>query len=339
MQYLEVDEAINFEDVMFTECRAVKVYFIYRDRNAWHETRSTQYKDGCMHASFESAAQAAENMREAGSVFYIEEIPALQFFYNKLSLVITQINTGQPLQYIQCLSDEDNFFLIDIYEHFKPVEKNSIIRLIWHKSKSRNLFEGMSDTGILKKYRSIPKRSNRLLDWEEINYKMSPSAVIRLAIDFDNFIVSENRKVFVAHYPELSNKFSISMDEIELSVRSANSLKNSGIRFIGDLVKFTEFTLNRELNSSKCLKEIKDILAEMDLVLTEVPKHIFNMPIEELELSVRTFNCLKLAEINTVAQIIELSETDLLRKQNIGRKSVNELNNTLIDMGLTLAPG
>ncbi|MCQ2552648.1 MAG: DNA-directed RNA polymerase subunit alpha [Clostridia bacterium] len=62
------------------------------------------------------------------------------------------------------------------------------------------------------------------------------------------------------------------------------------------------------------------------------------MSIEELELSVRSFNCLKRAGINTVNELTMKSEDDMMRIRNLGRKSLDEVKNKLNDMGLGFEP-
>ena len=61
------------------------------------------------------------------------------------------------------------------------------------------------------------------------------------------------------------------------------------------------------------------------------------MAIEELELSVRSFNCLKRANINTVGELVNCSEEDMMRVRNLGRKSLEEVINKLASLGLSLA--
>ncbi|MGN1451681.1 MAG: DNA-directed RNA polymerase subunit alpha [Eubacteriales bacterium] len=64
---------------------------------------------------------------------------------------------------------------------------------------------------------------------------------------------------------------------------------------------------------------------------------IDSMTIEELDLSVRSFNCLKRANINTVGELINCSEEDMMRVRNLGRKSLEEVINKLSSLGLSLA--
>lgn len=63
---------------------------------------------------------------------------------------------------------------------------------------------------------------------------------------------------------------------------------------------------------------------------------VLEMTIEELDLSVRSFNCLKRAGINTVEDLINKSEDDMMKVRNLGRKSLEEVVNKLNSLGFTL---
>ena len=58
--------------------------------------------------------------------------------------------------------------------------------------------------------------------------------------------------------------------------------------------------------------------------------------VDELELSVRSYNCLKNADIRTIRELVQKSEPDMLRTKNFGRKSLNEIKEILTKMGLSL---
>ena len=58
--------------------------------------------------------------------------------------------------------------------------------------------------------------------------------------------------------------------------------------------------------------------------------------VEELELSVRSYNCLKNAEITTIRQLVQKTEADMLRTKNFGRKSLTEIKDLLAGLGLSL---
>jgi hypothetical protein len=86
-----------WKDEATAECRAAKLFYVYSGRNAWHSTWVQKYREGCMHTTWHSAAQYAERNRVQGSVFYIEERPALVFRGREATLFVTQINCPAPL--------------------------------------------------------------------------------------------------------------------------------------------------------------------------------------------------------------------------------------------------
>ena len=68
---------------------------------------------------------------------------------------------------------------------------------------------------------------------------------------------------------------------------------------------------------------------------TELNEHLFRS-VDELELSVRASNCLKTANIRTIADLVQRSESELLKTKNFGKKSLNEIKTILGEMGLAL---
>jgi DNA-directed RNA polymerase subunit alpha len=86
--------------------------------------------------------------------------------------------------------------------------------------------------------------------------------------------------------------------------------------------------------------DLSETLAARTLVI-EKPEaqrdKVLGMTIEELDLSVRSFNCLKRAGINTVEDLINKTEEDMMKVRNLGRKSLEEVINKLAVMGLSLA--
>ena len=61
-----------------------------------------------------------------------------------------------------------------------------------------------------------------------------------------------------------------------------------------------------------------------------------NRSVEELELSVRSYNCLKNANIQTIGELVQKTEAEMLKTKNFGRKSLNEIKEILAQMGLSL---
>ena len=65
---------------------------------------------------------------------------------------------------------------------------------------------------------------------------------------------------------------------------------------------------------------------------------VLEMTIEELDLSVRSYNCLKRAGINTVEELANKSEDDMMKVRNLGKKSLEEVIQKLEELGLGLKP-
>ena len=65
---------------------------------------------------------------------------------------------------------------------------------------------------------------------------------------------------------------------------------------------------------------------------------VLEMTIEELDLSVRAYNCLKRANINTVAELVTRNQEDMMKVRNLGRKSLEEVEQKLQGLGLGLKP-
>ena len=79
---------------------------------------------------------------------------------------------------------------------------------------------------------------------------------------------------------------------------------------------------------------VDEILAEKD---SKSKDKVLEMTIEELDLSVRSFNCLKRAGINTVNDLIEKSEEEMMKVRNLGKKSFDEVKEKLASLGLEMS--
>ncbi len=78
-------------------------------------------------------------------------------------------------------------------------------------------------------------------------------------------------------------------------------------------------------------------MAEEEAVHPAIPKEKYNMPVEQLDLSVRTMNCLRHAGITTVGEVFSKGERELMDLRNFGQKSWLELKERLEGLGLSLA--
>ncbi|MBA7669026.1 DNA-directed RNA polymerase subunit alpha [subsurface metagenome] len=83
--------------------------------------------------------------------------------------------------------------------------------------------------------------------------------------------------------------------------------------------------------------KVSQMKAEEQLVRLSIPDEQYNMPVEQLNLSVRTMNCLRRGGIATVGELVSKGERELLSLRNFGQKSKRELEERLKALGLSLA--
>ena len=98
--------------------------------------------------------------------------------------------------------------------------------------------------------------------------------------------------------------------------------------------------------AAKVLIEHLDLFVDMTEHVNEVEimvekeeedkEKVLEMTVEELDLSVRSYNCLKRAGINTVEELIEKTESDMMKVRNLGKKSLEEVVQKLEELGLDL---
>ncbi len=104
-----------------------------------------------------------------------------------------------------------------------------------------------------------------------------------------------------------------------------------------DAISLGAKLIRDHLNIFISLEEATDLQSE---VVTEAPSAVLNenldKSVEELELSVRSYNCLKNADIRTIRELVHKTEPEMLKTKNFGRKSLNEIKEILTTMGLGL---
>ena len=135
-----------------------------------------------------------------------------------------------------------------------------------------------------------------------------------------NYTVENTRVGNMTDYDKLTLEV---WTDSTISARDAVSL---GAKIMSDhLVLFTD---------------LSEAVANKTTVVEKSESHrdkILEMTIEELDLSVRSFNCLKRANIHTVEDLISKTDEDMMKVRNLGRKSLEEVQNKLSMMGLSLA--
>lgn len=119
-------------------------------------------------------------------------------------------------------------------------------------------------------------------------------------------------------------------DRLVLEIWTDGSVTPSEGVSIGSKIMQEHLSLFVELTDSA---EGMEIMVEKE---ENQKEKALEMTIEELELSVRSFNCLKRAAINTVEELTHRSEEDMMKVRNLGKKSLDEVKHKLEELGLSL---
>lgn len=149
----------------------------------------------------------------------------------------------------------------------------------------------------------------------------------------------------------------IPVDSIYTPVSKVNyTVENTRVGQVTDYDKLTlEVWTNGSIKADEAISLGAKILSEhlnLFIDLSDQAKHteimvekeetkkekVLEMTIEELDLSVRSYNCLKRAGINTVEDLTNRTEEDMMKVRNLGRKSLEEVLQKLHALGLSLAP-
>ena len=104
-----------------------------------------------------------------------------------------------------------------------------------------------------------------------------------------------------------------------------------------EALSFAAQVLNKHLNLFINLTDTVSIVEIKDEKEVDQNDRIREMSIEELELSVRSSNCLRRANIDTVEKLTQKTEEDMIKVRNLGRKSLNEIKHKLAEIGLSLS--
>ena len=120
-------------------------------------------------------------------------------------------------------------------------------------------------------------------------------------------------------------------DKLTLEVWTDRTITPRDAVSLGAKILVDHFTLFTDVSDS-----IGSRSTVVEKVETQRDK-VLEMTIEELDLSVRSFNCLKRANINTVEDLISKTQDEMIKVRNLGRKSLEEVEHKLAMMGLSLA--
>ena len=117
----------------------------------------------------------------------------------------------------------------------------------------------------------------------------------------------------------------------------AEAVAKASSNLIEQLKVFRSFDGTSENSSESAEEEIPQMLGATSAQEDEKLK-VLDMTIEDLDLSVRSFNCLKRASINVVGDLVVKTEEEMMKVRNLGRKSLDEVRKKLEDLGLSFKP-
>jgi len=147
----------------------------------------------------------------------------------------------------------------------------------------------------------------------------------------------------------------IAVDSIFTPIRRVNfNVENTRVGQVTDYDKLTlEVWTNGSLHADEATSLAAKIMSEHLMLFIDLTEHVndveimvekeedekekvLEMTVEELDLSVRSYNCLKRAGINTVEELIQKTPEDMLKVRNLGKKSLEEVQQKLEALGLSL---
>lgn len=121
-----------------------------------------------------------------------------------------------------------------------------------------------------------------------------------------------------------------SYDKVTLEIWTDGSITPQESVALGSKILIDHFEL---------LTSVHDMVNDMESVMKEVQGEVVNkglvMMIEDLDLSVRSYNCLKRAGIQTVEELTQKTEDEMMRVRNLGKKSLKEVKDKIYDLGLS----
>jgi DNA-directed RNA polymerase subunit alpha len=228
--------------------------------------------------------------------------------------------------------------------------KNIVARL--HADRVKTVYIEASGEGVVKAGDIKADGEVEILNPELHIATLSAEASLNMELTIDHgrgYVSAERNK---AKQPIIGV---IPIDSIYTPVHKVNYfVENTRVGNVTDFDKLTiEVWTNKTLTArdavslgAKILCDhftlFTDLSDKLDAVSTVVEKpeaqrdKVLEMTIEELDLSVRSFNCLKRANINTVEDLISKTEEEMIKVRNLGRKSLEEVIHKLDVMGLTL---
>lgn len=171
----------------------------------------------------------------------------------------------------------------------------------------------------------------------------SAKLAMEIGVEKGRGYVTSDRQRNVEHMIGL-----IPLDSIFSPIRKVNFIVDD--TRVGQNVDFDRLTIEIETNGSVTPDEALSTAAiimqeQLDLFvnftneekpLPQAPASEWDIPVETLNLSVRSFNCLKRAGISKVSELLDMTEDEIIKMRNFGKKSLDEIKQVLEERGLSL---
>lgn len=184
---------------------------------------------------------------------------------------------------------------------------------------------------------------------------MDPSAKLEITL-----IISKGRGYVPAedNKPKDTEFGYIAIDSIHTPIKNVKySIENYRVEQRTDFEKLVlEVLTDGTIHPEEAVKQASRILIQHLMIITDenitfdtkeekredvVDENVLHLrkvlktPLEDLDLSVRAFNCLKAAKINSLSELVQYEQEDLMKFRNFGQKSLSEIEQVLIDRGLS----
>ena len=158
--------------------------------------------------------------------------------------------------------------------------------------------------------------------------KNKPAQVVTGVIPVDSIYTPVLKVNYTVENTRVGNR--TDYDKLTIEVWTDRTISPRDAVSLGAKILCDHFTLFTDLSQT-----IGSDSAVVEKKVTQRDK-ILEMTIEELDLSVRAFNCLKRASINTVGELVQKNQDDMMKVRNLGKKSLEEVEQKLQALGLSL---
>lgn len=240
----------EFLDSELKNLRSVTLYLLSTGRNAWHGTWSEKYqKNAALFSSFNAARKAAEDSRNRGTTFKIQQYPSLAFFSLKGVVALVEFHSEQPFSKLRIEDIGDRLKIgIPIREAILPFvkahwefwnipfpPKDSFVNV---KSDLAEDFEYLPEEPYLKKWGSVASGSNYLLTWHQKN-KPEETFITQILAEF----ADQNTVLKIAKCKkELENARQIAIEQLNMEnvrIQLAESLSETIQSYLEDRERST----------------------------------------------------------------------------------------------------